>query len=935
MISKTKKPTPQSDSEVLNSGVADSGLVAAINRSTAVITFDIDGLVVEANDRFCSALGYAPAEIIGQHHRMLCDPTEASSPETVQFWDKLHRGEFVAGEFKRVAKDGSVVWIRASYNPLYGEDDSIVGFVTFASEITEAKNRSLDAQGKLAAINASQAVIEFSSTGTILAANDNFVKMLGYRDADDFVGQNHRIFCEAEESMSLEYEEFWEHLAGGESEGGEYKRVRDDASEIWIRATYNPIVDEKGTVIKVVGFATEITETKLFATDAKGKMDAIDRSQAVIEFTARGKILVANANFVSAMGYGSADEFVGKHHRIFCDEEHGQSPEYQAFWAKLGRGQFEGGEYKRLRSDGSEIWIQAMYTPIVDESGTVLKVVKFATDITEAKLSATDAKGKMEAIHRSQAVIEFTPAGEVISANDNFVSSFGYEDSSEVIGKDHRIFCDPKHTATAEYEAFWEKLCGGEFDGGEYKRVRSDGSEVWIQATYNPIVDESGTVIKIVQFASDITEAKLQAMDWGGKVSALDRSLAVVEFSVDGTILTANDNFLQTIGYGLDEIEGQHHRMFCEAEYTASTEYKVFWEQLCAGEVHSGRHKRVGKNGREVWIQASYNPILDEEGKVVKVVKFATDITEQAKAEQIKTRVTEALEVVARAAAGELTASIPSSEEEDDLEALTQGINNMIAALHNVVGEVVATSESFSEQTAGITEQTREVAHQAERLGATSEEMSANVEELTASIASIAEASNKANNLAQGASKEAVAGNIAIKDSLVAMSEIEQSSEEVVKIVTVIANIASQTNLLAFNAAIEAARAGPHGRGFAVVADEVRKLAEQSSKAASQISELIYASTQCIQRGSEVSRKASMAFEAIVEGVDATYNAVNQIARATEEQSMAAVEVNSGIQAVSAETENTAHSSKEIATAVLGLSTSADGLRALVGRFTL
>jgi methyl-accepting chemotaxis protein len=529
---------------------------------------------------------------------------------------------------------------------------------------------------------------------------------------------------------------------------------------------------------------------------------ALDRATAVIEFALDGTILSANANFLAAVGYELA-EVVGQHHRIFCLPDYVETDEYRAFWNRLAMGTFESGEFLRVTKDGREIWLQATYNPVLDREGRPTKVVKFASDITEAKLRAAEFKGKVTAIDRAQAVIEFAVDGTVLAANKNFLKTMGY-DLDEVVGRHHRVFCDAATAASQEYQQFWERLGRGGFESGEYARVRKDGSEVWLQATYNPILDDNGRVLKVVKFASDVTEAKLRSNEIEARLKAVDRAQAVVEFDLEGVVLNANENFLRTMGYSLREIVGKHHSAFCSADYTRSEEYRDFWLRLGRGEFIGGRFERVGNYGREVHIQATYNPVLDLQGRVTKIVKYAYDITAQVQRER-----------------------------------------------------------AVAESTAGITEA---------------------VTGLTASIADVAERSATATSSVLEARQQAEAGAEALRSSLEAIGRIERSADAIGEIVRVMADIASQTNLLAFNASIEAARAGEHGVGFSIVAGEVRKLAERSSQAAQEVGQLIGQSTEQVVHGAEVTRRAERAFELIVSGVVATSTAVQAISHTTEEQ---------------------------------------------------
>lgn len=655
------------------------------------------------------------------------------------------------------------------------------------------------------AIDRVQGIIEFKTDGTILWANGNFLAITGY-SLEEIQGRHHRIFCEAEFAQSEAYKHFWEILSVGEYHSGEHKRLNKQGKAFWIQASYNPIFDKNGKVLKVVKLATDITTSKIRSFEFEAKIKAIDRSQGIVEFDCKGNIVNANENFLNAVGY-SLDEIQGQHHRIFCDTELAKSYQYREFWEKLRLGEYDAGEYKRFGKNGKPIWIQASYNPVFDANGSVLKIVKFATDITESRQRNSEYEAKVKAINRVQGVVEFDTEGNVLSANENFLQLLGYS-LVELRGKHHRIFCEATYSQAPEYRQFWEKLGRGEFDAGEYKRITKNGQEIWIQASYNPVFDADKKVVKIVKFATDITASKLRSVEHEAKVKAIDRSQGVIEFDMEGNILTANQNFLELMGYTLKEITGKHHSMFCLPEYIKSAEYRAFWARLNRGDYHSDRYLRREKFGQDIWIQASYNPIFDLDKRPYKVVKYATDIT-------------------------------PQVEREKDIQAKAEG-------------------------------------------------MSEAVTELTASIEAIASHSKATSQMASQTHQEADLGSQAINKSMESMKAIQRSSEEISDIVKVISEIASQTNLLAFNAAIEAARAGSHGLGFSVVADEVRKLAEKSAQAAKEINRLIHEAANRVESGSQISMEASNAFKLIAEGVEKTTDSISQIESATHSQAEAA-----------------------------------------------
>ncbi|RKR06774.1 methyl-accepting chemotaxis sensory transducer with Pas/Pac sensor [Kushneria sinocarnis] len=428
------------------------------------------------------------------------------------------------------------------------------------------------------------------------------------------------------------------------------------------------------------------------------------------------------------------------------------------------------------------------------------------------------------ALVRTHAVIEFDLEGRILDANPVFLELMGYQ-LDELVGRHHRIFCDERHARSDAYRDFWAKLSRGESAGGEFRRCTRDGCDIWLQATYNPIFDASGHPCRVIKMASDITEQKLAQLAFEGKVNAIDRAQAVIEFDLEGHVLQANEHFLQATGYQLDEIVGQHHRMFCTREHVVSSEYRDFWLALARGEFFSGRFMRLGRFDRRIWIQATYNPILDSNGEPYKVVKFATDITDQVELEQ--------------------------------------------------------------------------------HIRAQSEAMSVSVHQLNVSIGSIVENTRLTRELARTTHREAEGGSRALQESTEAMTAIRKSAEDIEEIVGVIGEIASQTNLLAFNAAIEAARAGEHGLGFSVVADEVRKLAEKSAEATRQINRLLNESLKRIESGNEISQRARDAFGRIAEGVEQTTGSIEDIATTTEAQLQTAGHVDQLIRQLTEATDRT------------------------------
>ncbi|MDP4026304.1 PAS domain S-box protein [Methylobacterium sp. NEAU 140] len=448
----------------------------------------------------------------------------------------------------------------------------------------------------------------------------------------------------------------------------------------------------------------------LFDADLRALMTAIDRSRARVEFTPDGTVLTANPLFLDLMGYTLA-ELKGEHHRRFVRADERDGPAYRAFWDALRRGEGQTRTFRRLAKDGREVWIQATYNPVLGRGGRVTRVVKLATDVTEKTVQALDLDGQIAALHRSQAVIAFAPDGTILDANANFLAAVGYT-LDEIRGQHHRLFVDRAEQAGEAYQSFWAALGRGEYQSAEFRRFAKGGREIWIQATYNPITDADGRVVKVVKFAVDVTAQKLQTADAAGQLTAVNRSQAVIEFAPDGTVLDANPNFLQAVGYTIEEVRGRPHAMFVEPGYARTPEYVAFWDRLRGGDFASGMFQRFGKDGRSVWIQASYNPIFDPSGRLTKIVKYATDVTANMEARavavaaaertldsvQVVTDAAETMNAAAQEISRSMTESKASVDEIHGRAGEADAATERLRAAAGAMSGVVATISSIAQQ---------------------------------------------------------------------------------------------------------------------------------------------------------------------------------------------------------------------------------------------
>lgn len=482
-----------------------------------------------------------------------------------------------------------------------------------------------------------------------------------------------------------------------------------------------------------------------------------------------------------------------------------------------------------------------------------------------------DVAAKLSAINRVQAIVEFDLTGIILTANANFLDVVGYE-MHEIVGQHHSLFVDPRYRRSADYEAFWARLRAGEFHATQFRRLAKGGREVWIEASYNPVLGRDGKPYKIIKFATDITERKREDALRAGHLAAIDKSQAVIAFSLDGTVIEANRNFLKAMGYTTDEVVGCHHRQFVDAATAESADYVDFWEQLRAGTFQAGQFKRLAKGGREVWIEASYNPILDATGRPYQVVKYATDITAQVM---------------------------------------------LLSDLRHLI------DRKFSEIEAAVSRSDHEAAEAARAVeagGIGVQAIAAATEEMSAAIACIAEAMKDARSATEHA-------RVQVASVGEQTERLTEAAAAMGGIVGLIQSIANQINLLALNATIEAARAGAAGRGFAVVASEVKALAAQASRATDQIQGEITGVQQ-------ITAQVVGTLAAIQSSTAMMRDTVADAAAAAEQQSMATHELCVGMhgtaRAVAGITSNVAAITAAVAAVSGAVATTKDAARVLV-----
>lgn len=676
-------------------------------------------------------------------------------------------------------------------------------------------------------------------------------------------------------------------------------------------------------------------------TGSDSLLSAISRSSEVIEFSVDGRILSANDKTLAVLGYTAA-EFVGQPASRFVSERHADSPEYRNVWNVLSRGDSVVSTTFYRHKNGEIVQLLTEYNPVVNAAGTTTKILALATDVTEQQRMAMDVAFKAAASDASSSAIMMVDRDfKVTYVNDATIALLRRHE--ELFRKLWPSF-KPDAILGMNIDTFHK-------NPSHQRQMLSDPArlpfktditigEVKIELNVNAIFDSQRKYIGNVLTWEDVTAARSNA----GVLSALDRSKALIEFTIDGRILNANENFCRSVGYALEEIRGKHHSMFVDQAYRQSAEYRQFWEKLGRGEYDAGKYLRIGRDGRRVWLDATYNPIVDATGKAFKVVKLADDITQMEEtrrameAERVRQAAEQASVVTALAASlnlladGDLTTRI-SEPFAGDYDRLRVDFNTAMERLQDAMRTIVVNAGGIQAGSREISQASDDLSRRTEQQAASLEETAAALDEITATVKKTAIGAKQANEVVAATHDAAESSGRVVRETVMAMDEIEKSSKQISQIIGVIDEIAFQTNLLALNAGVEAARAGDAGRGFAVVASEVRALAQRSSGAAKEIKTLISESSRHVESGVKLVGDSGKVLKLIVDKVSEISGLVAEISASAQEQSTALSEVNTAVNQMDQTTQQNAAMVEQSTAASHSLTQEAQALMALVARF--
>ena len=618
----------------------EPGLCDVLDQAVGVIEYDSDGNITAANERAAMALEFYGEELPGRHHDSIWPKHATMTSDYAEFWEKLGQGRIIEGRHEHLSEMGSQVFLQSVFVPKRGPEGHVTGVVQCLMDVTDQAMKSMAETEVAAALEKALGMAEFDADGHLVRANEALLACYGL-EAGDAIGMKHDRMVDPEFARGKVYGEAWAAAAEGRPRHLHVKHVDVDRKERWMDVVLAPVTDADDALRKTILVGSDITEEKVRSTDLTQMHEAFDRVRGRAEFDLAGKLIFANKPFRKIM-QADLDDLIGLDHADLCDEAFGKSRRHEEFWDRLVAGTDVTGQFRRVSPTGRAAWLQMTYAPVTNAEGRATRIAVTCHDITEEKQRRQESESKIAAIERSTAFAEWELDTTLTNANTAYLDLFGYA-VAELKGRPHAMLCDPAHVDEASQEAMWEKLRAGETVSGDVRRLGDGGRELWLRTSYVPMVGEDGRATRIVQLAQDITGDVTSKAEAESRWDAVNAAVSIVEYDIDGKVMEANEEFLRLSGYSRRDVYGQHHSIFCTPDHVQTQDYRDFWIDLAKGNPRKGRFHRIGRFDRDMHMQASYSPIRDTSGAVVRVIEFAVDVSSHVALERLAREKAEAV----------------------------------------------------------------------------------------------------------------------------------------------------------------------------------------------------------------------------------------------------------------------------------------------------